>query len=87
MDNSPILAADMEEQQSARSILCQLIDSIIEVKQKQHDQEVKSTITEAQRIKLLENYLQLETLKGELNGKFLLEYDEGLDTHVKEVVV
>ncbi|MGD1866159.1 MAG: hypothetical protein ACFB0D_16545 [Phormidesmis sp.] len=87
MDNSPALAANMEGQRSASDPVCNLIDSIIEVKCRQQNPEVKVRVTEEQRIKLLKNYLQLETLKEERNGKFLFEYDQGLDTFVEEVVV
>ncbi len=86
MDNSSGLAAKMEEQQHDSDIV-KLIDSIIQIKHRQQDRDVPVNVTEAQRIELLNNYFQLEELKEKLNGKFLFEYDDGLDTFVKEVVV
>lgn len=68
-----------------RSILKD-IDAIIRIKRQQRKTNVEADITDAERQDVVARYKQLEEIKENRKGRFLLEYDKGLRTLVEEVV-
>lgn len=87
MDNSQLLAADSDQRHNDRK-LESVLDDIIQMKRQNQPEESQVTeITNEDRIAQLEKYRQLERLKNQRKGRVLFEYDEGLETHLKEVIV
>ncbi|MGB3300101.1 MAG: hypothetical protein WBA76_17700 [Phormidesmis sp.] len=70
---------------AVRSILKD-IDAIIRIKRQQRKTDVEADITDAERQDVVARYKQLEEIKENRKGRFLLEYDRGLRTLVEEVV-
>ncbi len=70
-------------------LVVEALDAIIQVRRQSspNSEQATGSITDEERMELLEGYKQLETLKKRLNGKVLFEYNQGLETLVKEVVV
>lgn len=87
MDNSQLLAADSDQRHNDRK-LERVLDDIIQMKrQNQPENSQVTEITNEDRIAQLEKYRRLEKLKNELKGRVLFEYDKGLETLLKEVIV
>lgn len=79
MDNSQLVVADSPNDRNVKSVL----DDIIQIIRRQDQSE--SSQENEDRIGLLEKYKRLEELKNKLDGRFLFEYDEGIETRLKEV--
>ncbi len=79
MDNAQLLAAEGRSDRNVESVL----DDIIQIIKRQNQSE--SSKENEDRIGLLEKYKQLEKLKNQLDGRFLFEYDRGIETRLKEV--
>lgn len=79
MDNSQLLAAEGRSDRNVESVL----DDIIQIVKRQN--QLESSQENEDCIGLLEKYKQLEKLKNQLDGRFLFEYDRGIETRLKEV--
>lgn len=79
MDNSQLLEAESPSDRNVKSVL----DDIIQIIRRQDQSE--SSQENEDRIGLLEKYKRLEELKNKLDGRFLFEYDEGIETLLREV--
>lgn len=79
MDNSKLLPEKSHNDRNVKSVL----DDIIQIIKRQ-DQSGSSQANE-DCIGLLEKYKRLEELKNHLNGRLLFEYDEGIETLLREV--
>lgn len=86
-----------EDQIDNSSRLLAVIDEIINIKRRAHSSDraqgksentqASGTITFQDRMNELKRYKLLAELKNDLKGRVLFEYDEGLETLVKEVIV
>ena len=83
MDNSQLVVADSHSDRNVESVLDDIIQMIKRKGQSESNQVNK--ITDEDRIGLLEKYKQLEALKNRFDGRFLFEYDQGIETLLKEV--
>lgn len=86
MANSQTSKNNAANPESSYEVL-DVLDDIIREKRRQDKEDVNADITDDERKRLLRRYHQLERIKNERQGKFLMEYRNGLETLVQEFVV
>lgn len=97
----PVEASAVKTEQDDNSLelgaVLDMIDEIIQLKRqakqsgrtdsRSTNTQAESPITNEERFSQLKKYRLLEELKKKFDGRVLFEYDEGLETLVKEVIV
>ena len=74
--------AEEADDQNRYPNLEDVLDELIQIKQPRNQ-----NITHADRIEQLEKYKVLERLKTHYKGRILFEYEDGLETYTKEVII
>ncbi|MEM8502380.1 MAG: hypothetical protein AAF716_04430 [Cyanobacteria bacterium P01_D01_bin.1] len=77
-DDSP------EAQDASNEDVLESVDALVRAKRMQKRGDEGGDITNQERVELIDMYCKLEEIREKRKGRFLMEYDNGLETVVQE---